>query len=113
MNDFTLPAKLYNFIKYLVLIVLPALTTLWVVLANVWNWDYMTNVSATMTAVTAFLGTIVGISAKNFNTNEKFVGETYLKPTDQGWKRVFNVTADEIDPNRKEISFKVVDSQTP
>ena len=113
MNTFTLPAKLYNFIKYLVLIALPAITTLWVILANAWNLDYMTNVSVTLTAVTAFLGSLVGISSKNFNTNEKFVGETYLKPTDDGWKRVFNVTADEIDPNRKEISFKVVDSQTP
>lgn len=113
MNTFTLPAKVYDFIKYLVLIVLPAVTTLYVILANAWNWDYMTNVSVTLTAITAFLGSLVGISSKNFNNNEKFVGTTWLKPTDNGWKRVFNVTSDEIDPDRKEISFKVVDSQTP
>ena len=56
MTGFTFPPKVYNFIKYLVLIVLPAVSTLWVILANAWNWDYMTNVSVTLTAVTAFLG---------------------------------------------------------
>jgi hypothetical protein len=111
MTGFTLPANVYNFIKYLVLIVLPALTTLYVVVATQWEWDNITNISVTMTAITAFLGTIVGISARNFNNSERYVGETYLEPTDAGWKRVFNVTADEIDPTRKEISFKVVDSQ--
>lgn len=113
MNTFTLPAKLYDFIKFLVLIVMPALTTLWLALANAWNLDYMTNIAVTLTAITAFLGSLVGVSSRNFNNNEKFVGETWLAPTDDGWKRIFNVTSDEIDPDRKEISFKVVDSQTP
>lgn len=111
MNSFTLPAKVYNFIKYMVMIVIPAASTLYATLGTINSWDNVTNVTVTLAAVATFLGTLVGLSSRNFNANEKFVGETYLKPTDQGWKRVFNVTADEIDPNRKEISFKVVDSQ--
>jgi hypothetical protein len=85
MNSFTLPAKVYNFIKYLVLIVMPALTTLYVVVATQWNWDNITNVSVTMTAVTAFLGTIVGISAKNYNnSDERFDGDIVVTRTEAG-----------------------------
>lgn len=114
MSGFTLPPKLYNFIKYLVLIVLPALTTLWIGIANAWNLDYMTNVATTMTLITAFLGTLVGVSSRNYNNdNSRFVGETFLAPTDEGWKRVFNITADQIDPSKKELTFKVIDNQSP
>lgn len=111
MNTFTLPAKVYDFVKYLVLIVIPAVSTFYATLGTINNWGNVTNVTITLAAVATLLGTIVGLSSKNYNQNDRYVGETYLAPTDEGWKRVFNVTADEIDPGRKEISFKVVDSQ--
>jgi len=113
MNSFTMPAKLYNFVKYLVMIVIPAASTFYATLGTMNSWNNVTNVTVTLAAVATLLGTLVGLSSRNFNNNEKFVGETWLAPTDGGWKRVFNVTADEIDPERKEISFKVVDSQAP
>lgn len=113
MTEFTLSPKVYNFLKYLVMIVLPALTTLWVVLANAWNWDYMTNVSVTMTAVTAFLGSLIGISSKNYNNSDaKYFGEIEVSSTDEGaviQRQVFNE-----DPNggtladKKEVCFKIV-----
>lgn len=85
MNTFTMPSKVYNFVKYLVLIVLPAVSTLWVIVANAWNWDYMTNVSVTLTAVTAFLGSLVGISSKNFNnSDEKYYGVIEVEATEEG-----------------------------
>lgn len=112
MTNFTLPAKLHDFIKWMVLVVLPGLSTLYIGLATAWNWDNITAIAATISAVTAFLGGLVGISSHNYrNSDERFIGETYLAPTDEGWKRIFNVTADEIDPKKKELSFKAVDSQ--
>lgn len=110
---FTLPSKWYNAIKFLVTVVIPALITFIAVLGPIWEWDNITKITATLAAIATFLGAIIGISSKNYNANERFVGETWLSPTDEGWKRVFNVTADEIDPDRKEISFKVVDDQAP
>lgn len=109
--NFILPAKVYNFIKYLVMIVIPAVSTFYATLGTINNWDNVTNVTITLAAIATLLGTIAGFSTKNFNESDRYVGETWLKPTDEGWKRVFNVTADEIDPGRKEISFKVVDNQ--
>lgn len=85
MNTFTMPSKVYNFIKYLVLIVLPSFTTLYVVLASVWNWDDITKVSASLTGVTAFLGSLVGISSKNFNnSDEKYYGAIEVEATEEG-----------------------------
>lgn len=111
MNGFVLPAKVYDVIKYLVMIVIPAVSTFYATLGTINNWDNVTNVTITMAAVATLLGAVAGLSTKNYNNSERYVGETYLAPTDEGWRRVFNVTADEIDPGRKEISFKVVDSQ--
>lgn len=112
--DFTLPSKWYNAIKFLVTVVIPALITFIAVLGPIWEWDNITKLTATLAAIATFLGAIIGISSRNYNSDEsRFVGETWLSPTDEGWKRVFDVQADEIDPTRKELTFKVVDNQTP
>jgi hypothetical protein len=109
--NFILPAKLYDVVKYLVMIVIPAASTFYATLGTINNWDNVTNVTVTLAALATLLGALIGISTKNYNNTDRFVGETWLKPTDEGWKRVFNVTSEEIDPGRKEITFKVVDNQ--
>lgn len=113
MNGLMITGKLYDRLKYFVLIVLPAISALYFGLGNIWGWPDIEQVVGSLAIIATVLGGLIGVSSKNFNDNEKYVGETWLAPTDQGWKRVFNVTSDEIDPNRKEISFKVVDSQSP
>lgn len=113
MNGLMITGKWYDRLKYFVLIVMPAISSLYFGLGNIFDWGNVEEVIGSLAVIATFLGTVLGVSSKNFNTNEKFVGETWLAPTDGGWKRVFNVTADEIDPDRKEISFKVVDSQAP
>lgn len=108
-----LPAKVYNVIKYLVMIVLPSLTTLWLALANAWNLDHMTNIAVTMTAITAFLGSLVGVSSRNYNNSEdKYFGELEVSQTDEG--AVINRQVFNEDPrgctlaDKKEVMFKVV-----
>lgn len=112
--NFTLPSKWYNAIKFLVTVVIPALITFIAVLGPIWDWDNITKITATLAAIAALLGTLIGISSRNYNSDEsRFVGETWLAPTDEGWKRVFDVQAEEIDPDRSELTFKVVNNQTP
>jgi hypothetical protein len=113
MTDFTLPAKVYNFIKYLVLIIMPGISTLYMAVANAWNWDHITNVSLTLAAITTFMGGLVGLSARNYNHSDaKYFGEIHTERTDEGaviTHQVFNE-----DPNggviadKKEVIFKVV-----
>ena len=56
-------SKVYDVLKWIVLVVLPALTTLWLTLAKIWGFPYAEAIGATMTAITAFLGALLGVSA--------------------------------------------------
>ena len=62
-----LPNKVYNVLKWIVMIVLPACATLYVLLANTWGFPYADEISATITGITTFLGAIIGISSRSYN----------------------------------------------
>ena len=62
-----LPDKVYDIMKWVVIIVLPAAATLYKVLASVWSWPYSNEVVATITGVDAFLGTVLCISTAQYN----------------------------------------------
>ena len=59
--------KTYDVLKWIALVVLPALTTLWLALANIWGFPYAEAIGATMTAITAFLGALLGVSSVQYN----------------------------------------------
>ena len=61
-----LPDKLYDVFKWLVMIVIPALTTFYVVLDNVFHWGYAEIVATVSAAFCAMLGTILGISTATY-----------------------------------------------
>lgn len=60
---YLLPDKMYKAVKWLDLVAIPALTTLYVALAAVWGWPYADQVAQTSAAVCTFLGVLVGISS--------------------------------------------------
>ena len=61
-----MPNKIYDILKWVVIVVLPATTTLWLALAAIWGWPYAEAIGATLTAITAFLGAIIGVSAVKY-----------------------------------------------
>lgn len=63
--------KVYNVLKWITLVFLPALTTLVGVILNCFNISYTDIVLTIMTAVTTFMGTILGISNINYNKNKE------------------------------------------
>ena len=62
MND-----KLYKILKWIALIFLPAIGTLYFALAGIWGFPYAEQVVGTITAVDTFLGVILGISTAQYN----------------------------------------------
>lgn len=65
--------KLYDILKWIAQILLPAVGTLYFALAGIWNLPYAENVVGTITAVDTFLGCILGISTIQYNKkNEEF-----------------------------------------
>ena len=59
--------KVYDVLKWIAQILLPALGTLYFALAGIWNFPYAEEVVGTITAVDTFLGVILGISSINYN----------------------------------------------
>ena len=59
--------KVYDVLKWITLVFLPALTTLIGVVLNCFNIGYTDIVLTIMTAVSTFLGAILGISNINYN----------------------------------------------
>lgn len=58
--------KVYDVLKWVVMIVLPASSAFYVALAPVWNWPYAEQVAMTISAATALLGALLGISTAQY-----------------------------------------------
>lgn len=59
--------KMYDILKWIAQIFLPAIGTLYFALAGIWGFPYGEQVVGTITAIDAFLGAILGISTKMYN----------------------------------------------
>ena len=58
--------KIYDTLKEIALIVLPAIATLYLTLAGIWKLPYPQEVSGTIIAIDTFLGAILHISNKQY-----------------------------------------------
>ena len=58
--------KVYDTLKWVALIVLPAAATLYGALASAWNWPNAEQIVYTITAIDTFLGTILGVSSMQY-----------------------------------------------
>lgn len=55
--------KVYDVLKYIAQIVLPAIGTLYFAIAQIWGLPYGEEIVGTITAIDAFLGALLGISS--------------------------------------------------
>ena len=62
--------KTYDVLKYITMIVLPAIATLYFALAQVWDFPYSEEIVATITAITTFLGTLLQISKSKYDKGD-------------------------------------------
>lgn len=61
--------KLYNYLKFLALVVLPAVGTLYFALAGIWGLSSGEEVVGTIVALDTFLGVILQISSTNYDSS--------------------------------------------
>jgi len=59
--------RTYDVLKWIVMIVIPALTTAYVGLAAVWGFPYAEEVAKTSAVVCTLLGALLGISTAEYN----------------------------------------------
>lgn len=69
--------KVYDILKFVAQIVLPALATLWAALGKIWGWPLVTEITATICAVDTFIGALLKVSSMQYNKAEE------LQPPDE------------------------------
>ena len=105
--------KVYDFLKKLVQVMLPAAGTLYFTLASIWGLPAAEQVVGSIVAVTLFLGTCLGISSKKFNETHDVTGSTgdmvITEKEDGGLTYLFELNDDPLDLITKNlITFNVI-----
>ena len=59
--------KVYDKLKWIVCIVIPAVETLYSALCGIWSFPFGVEIVGTLAAIDVFLGAILGISSANYN----------------------------------------------
>lgn len=62
----TISNKVYDVLKWIAMVVLPAIGTLYFALAGIWGLPYGEQVVGTITAVDTFIGVVLGISSAQY-----------------------------------------------
>ena len=105
----TLNNNVYDALKRIVQVVLPALGTLYFSLAAIWGFPYAEQVVGTITALALCLGIILGISNSNYKKNETFDGSFVvdtIDPMKDTYTLEIDTPLDTID-KRDTITLKV------
>lgn len=61
--NYILPNHVYDVIKRIVTVLLPALSVLYVGLASIWGWPFADEVSRTIAVIYTFLCAVMGFSS--------------------------------------------------
>lgn len=59
--------KMYDVLKWIAMVVLPAIATLYFALASIWGFPYAEEIVGTITAVDTFLGVLLGITSAQYH----------------------------------------------
>ena len=66
----TMTNKVYDKLKWIAMILLPAIGTLYFTLAGIWGFPYAAQIVGTITGIDTFLGIILGISTSQYNKKD-------------------------------------------
>lgn len=87
-----LNSGLYDKLKFLAQILLPALGTLYFALAGIWDFPDAEKVIGSITAVDTFLGVMLGISTVAYNKSQaRYVGVINVIDAPDGSKKTYSL----------------------
>lgn len=70
--------RVYDVLKWITILVLPGLGTLYFALATIWGLPYGEQITGTINAVVTFLGAILGISSAQYKKKITTKGDDKL-----------------------------------
>ena len=62
--------KVYDTLKFIALVVLPAMGTLYFAISAIWGIPYGEEIVGTITAIDTFLGALLGISSTSYKKSK-------------------------------------------
>jgi hypothetical protein len=104
---------LYDRLKFVALVLLPALGTLYFALAGIWGIPAAEKVIGSITALDTFLGVILHLSTgQYYKSGSNFDGDVNVFPADDGGKKVqiaFNQPPEDVvdEPGKHSMEFKI------
>lgn len=109
-TGFVMGEKTYEKLKFLALVFLPALSTLYFALGALWGFPNIEQVVGSIAAIDTFLGVILRISTNTYNASpDKYAGAINVTTNDEGGKLYsleLNGDPDELD-TKKTVTFKI------
>lgn len=100
----TLSNKAYDTLKWIAQILLPGLGTLYFALSSIWGFPYCEQVVGTLSAVTVFIGMMLGLSAA------KYPGDGTIKVQGATYKTKLSIPVDEL-TEKKNVMLKVEETK--
>ena len=98
-TGFVIPPKLYDFLKWVALIVLPLVAALVITAGQLLHWDGSIVTAGVLTAVDTFLGGLLGKSASNYKQNDpNAVGDLVFGTDDDGNAEIKQVAVNQENP---------------
>ena len=99
--------KMYDAIKWIVVIVIPAIITLYATLGNIWNFPRVEQITASLAAIDVFLGAIMQISSSKYNKTYDGVLHVDTVTDEEADKYLFEV--DDLDniTDKDKITLKI------
>jgi len=105
-----LTPQVYNFIKKLVQIVLPAFSVLYLGLSELWGFPAAEKVVGSVALLTTFLGVLIGITGARYASSDAGTSGEFVVTEDgggaSGYRLVLNADPEQL-ANQEKITFKV------
>jgi len=115
-KGFIVSPKLYDRLKFLALVLLPALSTLYFTLGTIWGLPAIEQVIGSVAAIDTFLGLLLRISSNTYNSSAaRYAGELNVVGREDGgqdFQLALNLQPEDL-LTRKEIVFKVNPDRIP
>jgi hypothetical protein len=105
--------KTYDILKFVALILMPALGALYFSLGKIWDFPNVEEVLGSITSIDTFLGIVLGLNNKAYNNSDaKYDGSLNIFDNPAENKKIFELALHDGDPeelaNKDQIIFKVV-----
>jgi hypothetical protein len=114
-QDYMFGNKVYDFLKFVVMIGIPCAAMLYFLLSVLWDFPHPLGTLGVFATINAVLGILVSISSVSYNTSEgKYDGD--LNVTNIGSRKAFTVELNEVPEvlaQKSEVIFKVTSRPLP